>query len=85
MPVRKVVNVPLSTDKGMCGGINTTIAKLAIACTKVDAEGVLLALFLREVAALQVYVVTPWSPLQTQRKRPGLCVLAPRAPIPSRG
>ena len=44
MPVRKVVNVPLSTDKGMCGGINTTIAKLAMACTKVDAEGVLLTL-----------------------------------------
>lgn len=43
MPVRKVVNVPLSTDKGMCGGVNSNIGKLAIACTKVDAEGVILA------------------------------------------
>ena len=60
MPVRKVVNVPLSTDKGMCGGINTTIAKLAMACTKVDAEGVLRApCCLRKVAPVYVYVVTP--------------------------
>jgi F0F1-type ATP synthase gamma subunit len=39
MPVRKVVNVPLSTDKGMCGGVNSQISKLALACTKVDLEG----------------------------------------------
>jgi len=39
MPVRKTVNVPVSTDKGMCGGINTNIAKLTNACTRVDAEG----------------------------------------------
>nr|BAU68121.1 mitochondrial ATP synthase gamma subunit [Ulva compressa] len=38
IPVRKTVNVPVSTDKGMCGGINTNIAKLTNACTVLDAE-----------------------------------------------
>jgi hypothetical protein len=39
--VRKTVNVPISTDKGMCGGINSNVAKLANACTEIDAQGVL--------------------------------------------
>lgn len=39
LPVRKTVNVPLSTDKGMCGGINTGVAKLANACVAIDMEG----------------------------------------------
>eukprot|EP00892_Ulva_mutabilis_P010457 jgi/Ulvmu1/7784/UM004_0013.1 len=38
IPVRKTVNLPIATDKGMCGGINTNIAKLTNACTKVDIE-----------------------------------------------
>lgn len=39
IPVRKTVNVPVATDKGMCGGINTNIAKLTNACTVIDASG----------------------------------------------
>jgi F0F1-type ATP synthase gamma subunit len=39
MPVRKTVNVPISSDKGMCGGINTGVAKLANACMTIDGEG----------------------------------------------
>jgi ATP synthase len=40
LPVRKTVNVPISSDKGMCGGINTNVAKLAAGCIKVDMQGV---------------------------------------------
>jgi len=39
MPVNKTINVPISTDKGMCGGINTQIAKLANFCTAIDKQG----------------------------------------------
>ena len=31
--------MPVATDKGMCGGINTNIAKLTNACTVIDASG----------------------------------------------
>ena len=40
LPVRKTVEVPISTDKGMCGGINSTMAKLANGCARIDMEGV---------------------------------------------
>lgn len=36
MPVRKTVNMPISTDKGMCGGINSQIGKLTNLCIAVD-------------------------------------------------
>jgi hypothetical protein len=38
--VRKTVNVPISSDRGMCGGVNTGVAKLANACIAIDTEGV---------------------------------------------
>jgi F0F1-type ATP synthase gamma subunit len=53
MPVRKTVNVPVSTDKGMCGGINTQIAKLANACTAVDSLGAHLHLSVARLVCLQ--------------------------------
>jgi hypothetical protein len=56
LPVRKTLNVPLSTDKGMCGGINTGVAKLARACVKLDIEGVHLP-----VLCCQVSCNTPFS------------------------
>lgn len=86
MPVRKVVNVPLSTDKGMCGGVNTQISKLAVACTKVDAEGTLTqprGQCMSNVGSTALS--NHLECLQTQRRRQGSCVLAPRVPILSKG
>ena len=73
MPVRKVVNVPLSTDKGMCGGVNTQISKLAVACTKVDAEGALIQRG-QCMSHVSCVVEPPRVPTDTEKETRIMCV-----------
>ena len=54
MPVNKTVNVAISTDKGMCGGINTQTAKLVNFCTAVDEAGMVPQIIVFELQKLYV-------------------------------
>lgn len=37
LPVTKTVILSITSDKGLCGGLNTQIAKLSNACIQMDA------------------------------------------------